>query len=102
MWLLFSVMRSSRSNQPPSPKDKAVSLADLPPLATADQIAAALQCSSRTVLNWSKSSPPRIPAAFHVGKIIRFNPRDVASALGIPLNEPGKNSVFHEWPSDEA
>lgn len=63
---------------------KTVELWSLPPLSTAEQIGDALQCSSRTILNWSKGPTPKIPVAFQVGKVIRFDPRQVALALGIP------------------
>ena len=60
------------------------SLWELPPLSSAEQIAAALQVSSRTIHNWSKEPGPRIPVAFSAGKIIRYDPLEIARALGIP------------------
>lgn len=72
----------STSSRPPV--NQPFNLWELPSLCTAEQVADALQCSSRTILNWSKGSSPKIPVALSAGKIIRFDPREVARALGIP------------------
>lgn len=81
-----------KRNAPPSKTGKLApkqfaDLWSLPTLATPEQIASALQCTSRTVLNWEKAGVIR--AAFRRGKIIRFSPWDVACALG--LTPPSAN-----------
>ena len=59
----------------------------LPSLATAEQIAASLQVTSRTVHFWAQAGT--IPTALRQGKIVRFHPPSVAAALGIDLPEFG-------------
>ncbi len=66
-------------------KQQPPSLWELPPLCSSEQLGAALQCSSRTILNWSKGTSPKIPMAFQLGKVIRYDPREIARALGIPV-----------------
>jgi excisionase family DNA binding protein len=64
----------SNSHHPlrnPSPDD--------PSLLSSEQVAAKLNISSRCVLNWLYSGI--IPAAVHVGKVIRFREADVMKAL---------------------
>jgi hypothetical protein len=56
----------------------------LPTLATAAQIAAPLQVTSRTVTTWATEG--RIPVALRCGKILRFYPASVAAALGIDVS----------------
>jgi hypothetical protein len=62
----------------------------LPSLATAEQIAEVLQVSSRTVHLWAAAET--IPTALRCGKVVRFNPPAVATALGINLPEFGVSS----------
>jgi hypothetical protein len=62
---------------------KYLDLWSLPALSTAEQIGQACQVSGRTVHYWSKGPNPVIPIAFQAGKVVRFNPRDVARALGL-------------------
>ena len=86
-WLeryLCGVMKSRPAARAKPATTEPPSLWELPPLCSAAQVAAALQVSSKTALNWSKGPTPRIPVAFSAGKIIRFDPRQVARALGIP------------------
>lgn len=59
----------------------------LPSLATAEQIAEALQITPRTVHNWSVAGT--IPTALRCGKVVRFHPPAVAAALGLNLPEFG-------------
>ncbi len=59
----------------------------LPSLATAEQIAEAIQVSSRTVHLWASAGT--IPTALRCGKVVRFSPPAVAAALGINLPEFG-------------
>ncbi len=53
----------------------------LPEFSTATQVAEALQVSARTILLWEAEG--KIVAAFRHGRTVRFNPADVARALGI-------------------
>lgn len=53
----------------------------LPEFSTASQIAEALQVTSRTILEWQATG--KIPAALRAGRTVRFNPKEVATALGI-------------------
>lgn len=59
----------------------------LPSLATAEQIAAVLQVTPRTILYWAERGT--IPTALRKGKIVRFHPPSVAAALGLNLPEFG-------------
>lgn len=72
-----------------SGKSEYINLWELPPLSTAEQIGQACQVCGRTVLNWSKGPSPLIPIAFQAGKVIRFDPRAVAKALGLTMPESG-------------
>lgn len=62
-------------------------------MSTAEQIGGACQVSGKTIHNWSKGPTPLIPIAFQAGKVIRFNPRDVARALGLAPPESGDHSL---------
>ncbi len=53
----------------------------LPEFSTAAQIAKALQVTSRAVLAWEASG--KIKAALRTGRTVRYNPEEVAKALGI-------------------
>lgn len=53
----------------------------LPDLSTPAQMGEALQVTSHTILNWARSG--KIPVAFQLGRVVRFNPAAVAAALGI-------------------
>lgn len=53
----------------------------IPRLVTADEIGAPLGVTGRTVLNWAEAK--KIPIAFRLGKIVRFDPAAVAEALGL-------------------
>lgn len=55
--------------------------AALPTLLDAEEIAASIGVTSRTILNWSQSK--KIPTALRIGRTVRFNPDDVARALGL-------------------
>ena len=74
--------RTSKSTTPPA-KAGADDLRDLPALATAEQIAEALQVSARTVHMWAAAGT--IPTALRQGRVVRLNPQAVAAALGIEL-----------------
>ena len=54
----------------------------LPALATAAQMGEFLQVSPRQIHYWAASKT--IPTALRQGKVIRFDPRHVLRALGIP------------------
>ena len=86
---VFGMRRSSRrhlkSSSPASVADEGLRL--LPSLATAEQIAEAIQVTPRTVHNWAVTGT--IPTALRCGKVVRFNPPAVAVALGIKLPEFG-------------
>ena len=70
-------------------EDRKANTSRLPNLATAEQIASALQVTARTIHLWATAEPPVIPIAFRQGKVVRFHPPDVARALGISLPEFG-------------
>ena len=59
----------------------------LPTLATAEQIAEVIQVSPRTIHYWAEAGT--IPTALRHGKVVRFHPPAVASALGICFPEFG-------------
>lgn len=59
----------------------------LPSLATAAQIAAPLQVTSRTITAWAADGT--VPVAFRRGKVLRFSPPAVAAALGLSIPEFG-------------
>jgi len=69
-----------RNNHPPAPGGVG-EIPVLPPLATAEQIAAVLQVSARTIHLWAEAGT--IPTALRNGRVVRFNPPAVAAALGI-------------------
>jgi hypothetical protein len=73
----------------PRHEDRHVGGSRLPNLATAEQIAAVLQVTARTIHLWATAEPPVIPVALRQGKVVRFHPPDVAKALGISLPEFG-------------
>ena len=77
-----------RSSKSPSPVSGAgVEVRVLPSLATAEQIGNALQVTPRTVLYWAERGT--IPTALRQGKVVRFHPPAVATALGLNLPEFG-------------
>lgn len=55
-----------------------------PTLVTARQLARPLQVSDRLIHMWAEKGT--IPVALRAGKIVRFDPEAVASALGLPLD----------------
>ena len=56
-------------------------LAILPELATAEEIAAPLKVTARTIHSWASAGT--IPVALRQGRIVRFSPPAVAKALGL-------------------
>lgn len=53
-------------------------------LVTARQLARPLQVSDRLIHMWAEKGI--IPVALRAGKIVRFDPEAVATALGLPLD----------------
>jgi hypothetical protein len=80
-----SLRRHLNSSSPISVTEEGVRV--LPSLATAEQIAEAVQVTPRTVHYWAEAGT--IPTALRQGKIVRFHPPAVAAALGIQLPEFG-------------
>lgn len=76
--------RSTPISKPTPPKTGgAGELIVLPTLATAEQLAAILQVSKRTIHVWAANET--IPTALRCGKVVRFHPPAVAAALGLRL-----------------
>lgn len=75
-----------KSSKPISAEDPGLCM--LPSLATAEQVAAVLQITSRTLHNWAVAGI--VPVAIRRGKIVRFHPPAVAAALGLNLPEFGR------------
>jgi hypothetical protein len=92
---------SSKNHLAPSGNGGGSGVVPLPSLATAEQIAAPLQVTARTVHLWAAANPPVIPVAFRQGRIVRFHPPDVARALGITLPEFGVSTDSGEIRTDE-
>jgi hypothetical protein len=80
-----NIKRQGRTG--PSLCGEEFSLAVLPQLSTATQIARPLKVTSRLVHIWATSG--KIPVALRQGKIVRFSPAEVAKALGIAIPELG-------------
>ena len=76
--------RSTSHSRPAPPKTGGVGEAIvLPALATAQELAAFLQVSKRTIHVWAANET--IPTALRCGKVVRFHPPAVAVALGLRL-----------------
>ena len=64
----------------------------VPPLVTAAELAEILRVTARTIHNLAAAET--IPTAIRLGRIIRFDPRAVATALGLNLAELGIESNY--------